>query len=128
MFVTLVSALLLSAQASASVPTPTPAPMPSIETKEVAFEALSEGRPDQAIATLQRQLAAEPADPATLINLGSAYAARGNRAQAADAYRAAIASETRYRLELADGSWVDSRLAARIALRRLDQAQTALRD
>lgn len=122
MFIALASALLIAAQGPAAA---APAPASTIEQKEVAFEALAEGRADQAIATLRRQLETDPADPATLINLGSAYVARGDRGRAAEAYRAAIASNTRYSLELANGSWVDSRQAARIALRRLEQAQVA---
>lgn len=128
MFLTLASALLLSTQAAAPADSAASAAAPVIETKDVAFEALSEGRAEQAITTLKTQLEAEPADPATLINLGSAYAARGDRARAAAAYRSAMASSTRYSLELADGTWLDSRQAARIALRRLEQAQTALLD
>jgi len=123
MITTFAAALLFSSQAVAA-----PAPAPAIEQKDVAFDALSEGRTDQAISKLQEQLVAEPADPATLINLGSAYAQRGDRARAAQAYRAAIDSGTRYNVELADGSWADSRQAARIALLRLERAQTALLD
>lgn len=123
MITTFAAALLFSSQAVVA-----PAPAPAIEQKDVAFDALSEGRTDQAISKLQEQLIAEPADPATLINLGSAYAQRGDRTRAAQAYRAAIDSGTRYNVELADGSWADSRQAARIALLRLERAQTALLD
>jgi cytochrome c-type biogenesis protein CcmH/NrfG len=123
MITAIAAALLFSSQAVAA-----PTPAPAIEQKDVAFDALSEGRTDQAISKLQEQLVAEPADPATLINLGSAYAQRGDRERAAQAYRAAAASDTRYNVELADGTWVDSRHAARAALLRLDRAQTALLD
>lgn len=125
MIIQFASALLLYTQAAAM---PAPAPAATIEQKEVAFEALSEGRTEQAITTLQAQLQSDPADPATLINLGSAFAQRGDRTSAAKAYRAAATSETRYSVELADGSWVDSRALARTALRRLEQTQTALLD
>lgn len=129
MIIQFASALLLYTQAAAMpVPAQAPTQAPAIEQKEVAFDALSEGRTEQAISTLQAQLQADPADPATLINLGSAYAQRGDRANAAQAYRAAAASGTRYSVELADGSWVDSRALARTALRRLEQTQTALLD
>lgn len=128
------SALVLASQVAAAAPQPLPQqaatqqPAPSIETKEVAYADLTEGRTDRAIATLQEQLAADPGDPAVLINLGSAYAQRGDRTRADQAYRAAMASSTRYNVELADGSWIDSRQAARIALLRLERAQTALLD
>jgi len=127
MIIQFASALLLYTQAAA-VPAPAPAQPAAIEQKDVSFDALAEGRTEQAIAALRAQLQADPADPATLINLGSAYAQRGDRAGAAAAYRAAAASEVRYNVELADGSWVDSRAAARTALRRLEQTRTALLD
>lgn len=134
MIVFALSALVLANQAAVAAPQPLPRQAatqqtaPAIETKEVAFSDLTEGRTDRAIATLQEQLAADPGDPAVLINLGSAYAQRGDRGRADQAYRAAMASSTRYSVELADGSWIDSRAAARIALLRLERAQTALLD
>ena len=63
--------------------------------------------------------ASDPDDPALLINLGAAYARKGDAARAAGAFQAAIDSDTRYDLELADGTWVDSRQAARRALETL---------
>ncbi|MEO0061680.1 MAG: hypothetical protein RLZZ08_240 [Pseudomonadota bacterium] len=132
MFANFATALLLTAQAATLSAAPeaatTAQPAPAIEQKEVAFQALTEGRTDQAITVLRAQLKADPSDPAALINLGSAYAQRGDRERAAQAYRAAAASDTRYNVELADGTWVDSRHAARAALLRLDRAQTALLD
>lgn len=139
MIVFALSALVLANQVAVAAPQPLPQqaatqqaapqqPVQSIETKEVAYSDLTEGRTDRAIATLQEQLAVDPNDPAVLINLGSAYAQRGDRARADQAYRAAVASSTRYSVELADGSWIDSRQAARIALLRLERAQTALLD
>ena len=137
MIVFALSALVLASQVAVAAPQPVSQQAAqqsaaqsaaAIEQKEVAFTDLTEGRTDRAIATLQEQLAADPGDPAVLINLGSAYAQRGDRVRADQAYRAAIASSTRYSVELADGSWIDSRAAARIALLRLDRAQTALLD
>lgn len=139
MIVYALSAIVLASQVAVAAPQPLPSQaaaqqmaaqqqVPAIEQKEVAYGDLTEGRTDRAIATLQEQLAADPTDPAVLINLGSAYAQRGDRARADQAYRAAIASSTRYSVELADGSWIDSRAAARIALVRLERAQTALLD
>lgn len=90
-----------------------------IEQRDVAYEAIAEGRTDDAIRTIEPQLANDPHDPALLINLGAAYARRGNAEQAARAYQAAIDSETHYQLELADGTWADSRQAARRGLEAL---------
>jgi Tfp pilus assembly protein PilF len=121
MTVTLVlSALLAATQA----PTAAAAPSGEIEQREVAYEKLASGRTAQAIVELELSLLEEPDDPATLINLGTAYAHQGNTAAAARSFRAALSSDTRYRLELADGSWVDSRLAARRALESLEGSRS----
>ncbi|KHK90632.1 tetratricopeptide repeat protein [Novosphingobium malaysiense] len=93
---------------------------PAVEkAPDVAYQELSEGQPDAALRKLEVSSAVSAGDPAALINLGSAYAASGRTDKAIASYRAAIASHDRYSLELADGSWVDSRLAARTALKRL---------
>ena len=84
---------------------------------DVAYQALSEGRTAEAITKLD----AKTSDPATLINLGTAYARQGRIAEARTAFTAAIESEDHYYLELADGSWVDSRKAAKMALKTLDK-------
>ena len=65
-------------------------------------------------------------DPSRLINLGTAYARLGRTAEAAAAYDNAIGSPIRYDLELADGSYVDSRWAARTALANLNQGRPLL--
>ena len=48
--------------------------------------------------------------------------ARATWRRAAKAFEAAINSNTRYELELADGTWVDSRRAARRALDTLQHS------
>lgn len=98
----------------------------SITERDVAFEQLANGEIQQAIARLEAARAQNPDDPALLINLGSAYAQAGNREKAAEYYRAAIESDERYRLELADGDWIDSRYAARMALSALEGNELAL--
>lgn len=85
---------------------------------DVAYQALSEGRTAEAIA----QLDVESDDPATLINLGTAYARQGRMADARAAFTAAIRSKDHYVLELADGRWVDSRKAAKMALESLEKS------
>ena len=113
----LVLSALVAAQAVTSVPGPDTT---VIGSKEVAYEALAERRDTDAVAQLEARLLEEPNDPALLINLGTAYARVGKTERAAAAFRAAIDSDTRYRLELADGSWIDSRQAARLALAGLE--------
>lgn len=97
------------------------------EQTDAAYEQLAAGEARAAITRLEAALVENPGDPALLINLGSAYAETGDLDRAATAYRAAADSEDRYRLELADGQWVDSRTAARRALQTLEARGFALR-
>jgi uncharacterized protein HemY len=114
--------LVLSALAAAAQLTSTPGAEPmAIEQREVAYEAIAAGRTDEAIRAIEARLATDPDDPALLINLGAAYARKGDAARAATAFQAAIDSDTRYELELADGTWTDSRRAARRALEMLER-------
>jgi tetratricopeptide (TPR) repeat protein len=92
-----------------------------IERADVAYEALAEGRTDAAIAQLRAKAGD---DPAALINLGSAYARKGMRQEALDSFRAAMTSNREYELQLADGTWMNSRQAARVAAARLERAGT----
>ncbi len=86
----------------------------------VAFDELRSGRTEAAITKLQTEGDLSLRDPSRLINLGSAYARLGRDAEAATMFRAAITSPIRYDVELANGEYMDSRWAARIALARLE--------
>lgn len=97
-----------------------------VEQQEVAYESLAAGDAREAVTNLEALRAENPGDPALLINLGSAYAQLGDVARAEACFREAADSETRYQLELADGSWVDSRRAAQTALRQLRDRAVAL--
>ena len=115
--------LVLAALAAAAQLTSTPGAEPTtIEQREVAYAEIAAGRADDAIRVIEARLVADPDDPALLINLGAAYARRGDAERAASAFQAAIDSDTRYELELADGSWSDSRHAARRALETLQHS------
>jgi tetratricopeptide (TPR) repeat protein len=115
--------LVLSVLAAAAQLTSTPgAEPPTSEVRDVAYEDIAAGRTEQAIRALETRLEADPEDPALLINLGAAYARSGDSARAAKAFQAAIDSDTRYDLELADGTWSDSRQAARRALAALERS------
>ena len=119
----MIATLVLTALVAAAQLTSTPgAEPPTTETREVAYEDIAAGRADQAIRTIEARLEADPDDPALLINLGAAYARKGDAPRAAQAFQAAIDSDTRYELELADGSWSDSRHAARRALETLQRS------
>ena len=116
------TSILLSAALAVQPLTSVPGPeIVMMEQKDVAFEALSSGNVVQALADLEARLPQDPSDPALLINLGTAYAKSGKTERAAAAYRAAADSQTRYRLELASGRWMDSRSAARRALASLER-------
>ena len=99
---------------------------PVLEQRDVAYEALAAGEARAAVTALEALRTENPEDPALLINLGSVYVAIGDLERAAESYRAAAASDIRYQLELADGSWVDSRRAARTALLALEQSRMAM--
>jgi tetratricopeptide (TPR) repeat protein len=112
--------LLAGALFAQSVPAVVPA-TGELEQADVAYTALSQGNNDAAIEQLRAKAGN---DPAALINLGTAYARKGLRQQAEDCFAAALSSDDRYELQLADGSWMDSRRAARIALDRLEKSGT----
>ena len=115
--------LVLSALVAAAQLTSTPgAEPPTTETRDVAYEDIAAGRADAAIQAIEARLKAYPDDPALLINLGAAYARKGDTARAEAAFQAAVNSDTRYELELADGTWADSRHAAQRALASLQRS------
>lgn len=87
----------------------------------VAYEALRDGNAHLAIDQLTSTTDLAARDPSRLINLGTAYARLGRTSEAAAMYQQAVDSPIRYDLELANGRYVDSRWAARMALDRLTQ-------
>jgi len=91
---------------------------------EIGYRELSAGDPAQAERRIREQRGDMADDPAALINLGSAQARLGDRKAARNSYVAALSSRQRYDLELSDGSWLDSRAAARLAVRMLDKGTT----
>lgn len=96
----------------------------AVDRVDVGYEELRNGRPDAAIERISNNRELEAGDPAALINLGTAYARLGQKREARSAYAAAILSDSRYDLQLADGSWMDSRKAARLAIHYLEDNRT----
>lgn len=90
---------------------------------ELAAQTLAAGRQDEALATLQRASAADPHDPAVMINLGIAYARMGDEAKARAAFEAALTCHEVVELDTADGSATDSRRLARKAIRMLEAGE-----
>lgn len=124
---TLVASALILAQAGAPSGLPKTTLPDQIVDGDVAYDALSDGRASEAIARIEALLAQQPEDPALLINLAAAHLQQGDDEMAAEAYRRAADSSARYELELADGSWADSRKLARRALALLERNQLATR-
>lgn len=96
----------------------------AVDQVDVAYQELNDGRNVDAVDKLEASALVREGDPAALINLGTAYARKGNLDKARDCYKAALASDDRYVLELQDGSWIDSRRAARKALNVLADGQS----
>lgn len=91
---------------------------------DVAYEELVTGQPEQAIARIRANRLLDNDDPSALINLGAAHAKLGRTHEARDFFMAAITSTNRYDLQLADGRWMDSRRAARLALNMQSRGET----
>ena len=91
----------------------------------VAYEELKAGQNALAVDKLTHS-DIDAQDPSRLINLGTAYARLGKTADAQTAYKAAITSDIRYDVELANGTYMDSRWAARTALANLNAGKPLL--
>lgn len=109
------------------------APAAPVAQVDAAYEDLVAHRDGEAIAHIESSPAEVAQHPAALINLGVAYARRGDRERARAAFERAMRFDQRYHLETAGGAWVDShKLASRAiaALERGDlapQTRTAMR-
>lgn len=120
------SVTLFAMALMAAMPQPAPpaaalaGPQPG---SELAAQTLAAGQGDEALAVLQRAAATDPHDAAVLINLGIAYAHKGDDAKARAAFEAALACHEVIELDTADGSATDSRRLARKALRMLERGE-----
>ena len=86
----------------------------------LAYDALMSGENEVAIERLEQAKNVHANDPARLINLGQAYARTGRTGDAAAMFRAAVHSNRSLDLVLSDGTVINSRDAARLALRNLN--------
>lgn len=89
----------------------------------LAAQSLAAGQSDRAVVLLEKASAANPHDPAVLINLGIAYAHRGQDAKARAAFEQALTCHEVVELDTADGTATDSRRLARKAIRMLDRGE-----
>lgn len=94
-----------------------------LDRVDVGYTELAAGQPQAAIERIQGNGALNADDPAALINLGAAHARMGEVSDARAYLAAAIISPDRYNLQLADGRWMDSRRAARLAMGMLQEGQ-----
>lgn len=95
----------------------------TIDRVDVGYTELASGNAGAAIARIKANGQLDSEDPAAHINLGTAYARLGQTATARSHFRAALLSAERSDLQLADGTWIDSRKAARLADRMLDRGE-----
>ena len=122
MSVTAIALALIAATPLAGVPADHAATA-RLNAPELAVQPLAAGRARQALVTLQQASAANPADPAVLINLGIAYAQAGEETKARTAFEAALACDDVVELDTADGTTTDSRRLARRAIRMLERGE-----
>lgn len=108
-------AIILAAALAAQPAIPAADTASNVENVDVAYTELVDGRDAEALHKLEQSALVQAGDPAALINLGTAYARAGEEAKARASFAAAMASRDRYVLELADGTWVESKVAARMA-------------
>ena len=85
----------------------------------LGFSAIMQGDYSKAIDQIEHDNQEAPNDPAKLINLGHAHAQLGETAQAKRYYEAALTTKKSFDLILADGRVMNSRQAARKALRQI---------
>jgi len=96
------------------------APAPAVERVDAAFEDLAASRNAEAITRIEGSREAATDHPATMINLGIAYARQGQQARARALFERAANMGLRVELETAGGSWADSRALAIRALAALE--------
>lgn len=85
----------------------------------LGFSAIMKGDYSKAIDQIEHDNQEAPDDPAKLINLGHAHAQLGETVQAKRYYEAALTTKKSFDLILADGRIMNSREAARKALRQI---------
>ncbi len=91
------------------------------ERGSLGFEALMANQNDAALRQLLSDKSVAPNDPARLINLGSAYARLGDKAKARNAFEAAANCKEEFDLVLSNGTVMNSRKAALLALKSLEK-------
>lgn len=91
----------------------------------LGYDALVAGDNQTAIAQLEAAKDVSINDPARLINLGQAYLRTGRTGDAAKMFTAAMNNNRNFDLVLADGTVINSRKAAKLALRKMNNTLAA---
>ncbi|NRD88632.1 hypothetical protein C8024_02855 [Sphingopyxis sp. BSNA05] len=91
------------------------------ETGALGYDALVAGDNALALQQLEASEREHAKDPARLINLGQTYARLGRTGDAARMFMAARDSSRNFDLVLANGDVINSRDAAELALRNLNE-------
>jgi Tfp pilus assembly protein PilF len=86
------------------------------QTGELGYDALMAGDNQRAAQQILAHADENTSDPAKLLNLGRAYQRMGRNADAIRMFQSAITSRDIFDVELADGTIMSSREAAKIAL------------
>lgn len=91
----------------------------------IGYEALMRGDNERAVFQIMANEQISSGDPAKLLNLGSAYARMGHTDEAAKMFKAVFESRDSVDLVLADGSVMNSKVAARKAFASLQRRVAA---
>ncbi|QJB68653.1 hypothetical protein [Parasphingorhabdus halotolerans] len=91
----------------------------------LGYDALVAGDNQTALAQLEAADGVSANDPARFINLGQAYLRIGRTGDAAKMFMAAINSNRSFDLILADGTVINSREAAKLALHKINNTLAA---
>ena len=117
----LVSALIAGTMGTAVHAEPSKTGEISYPKESIGYEALMRGDNERAIFHIMANEQVSSGDPAKLLNLGRAYARMGHTDEAAKMFKAVLESRESVDLVLADGSVMNSKVAARKAYASLQR-------
>ena len=121
----LVSALIAGTMGTAVHAAPSKTGEISYPKESIGYEALMRGDNERAVFQIMANEQVSSGDPAKLLNLGSAYARMGHTDEAAKMFKAVLDSRDSFDLVLADGSVMNSKVAARKAYASLQRRVAA---
>ena len=121
----LVSALIAGTMGTAVHAAPSMTGEISYPKESIGYEALMRGDNERAVFQIMANEQVSSGDPAKLLNLGRAYARMGDTDEAAKMFKAVLESRDSVDLVLADGSVMNSKVAARKAYASLQRRVAA---